>query len=82
MKFKPGRMLNDSSAFFGLGIVDLAGLGYLLVTVNQFLQPLGFEVFSFVIVAFFSLALIRIRNLGRKKVIRDSITYYFRRIRP
>lgn len=81
MRFKPGRTLNDSSSFFGLGIVDLAGLGYLLVTVNYFLQPLGLEAFSFVIAALFSLVLIRIRNLGRKKVIRDSITYFFRRVR-
>lgn len=81
MRFQPSRTLNESSSLFGLGIWDLAFLGYGLVLLNELLKPFGLESFSFLVTGLIFLVLIKLRVSGRKKIIRDFIIFKIRRLR-
>lgn len=78
--FKPSRVLNEFSGFMGLQVWDLAGVGYTLVISYQLLLPFGLEVLSFLISGLLGFLILQIRLSCRRKVIRDFISYYLRRI--
>lgn len=80
MRFQPSRTLNEPSSLMGLSIWDVAGLGYVLVLTNQALVPFGLDVISFVITGITALFIMKIRLTGRKKLIRDYVQFFIRRI--
>lgn len=77
---KTSRILNDESFFLGLSYTDISGLGIILLGLILFFKSIGFEnmlgalFISLVILCF----LIPIRMNFRRKIIRDSLFYFFR----
>ncbi len=76
---QPLRVLNEPPAFFGLSIMDLAGLGWCLVLSNSLLEPFGLGLLSLVITSFIAAAVGTLRLRYRRKIIRDSIRMFLRR---
>ncbi len=70
------RILNQRSGFLGLGVFDLAFLGYGLIVFHSLLSQIGLELLSFVIVGLISVMLIHIRLTKRPKYIRDFLKFY------
>lgn len=81
MKFTPSRTLNEPSTFMGLGILDLAGVGYFLVFSHQLLSNWNLELMAFIATASLTVILIKVRLGGRRKQIRDYIQFISKRIR-
>jgi hypothetical protein len=69
--------LNEKSGFMGLGVLDLAGLGYFLILTHSIFETMNLEIFSFLITGILAVILIQIRLTQRPKFIRDSLKYYF-----
>lgn len=76
---QPLRILNEPPAFFGLSIMDLAGLGWCLVLSQALLEPFGLGILSLVLTSFIAAAIATLRLRYRRKIIRDSIRMLFRR---
>jgi hypothetical protein len=74
---KTSRILNEKSGFMGLGVFDLAGIGYFLIITHSILEKINLEILSFFITAVLSIFLIQIRLTKRSKYIRDVLKYYF-----
>ena len=77
MSVRPSRFLNEKSGFMGLSVWDMAVLGYLLVLLQTFLGPLGFDWVSFSLTAFAGYLLVSIRLRRRRKTIRDFLLFQF-----
>ena len=75
MTKKPSRILNEQTTFLGLSVLDLAGLGYVLIISHSLLSKFKAELLSFVIVGFLLFLLIGIRSKYRAKTIRDYLTF-------
>lgn len=75
MTKKPSRILNEQTTFLGLTVLDLAGLGYVLIISHSLLSKIKMELFSFAIVGFLIFLLIGIRSKYRAKTIRDYLTF-------
>ena len=71
----PSRILNEKMGLFGLSVLDLAGIGYILIFSNQALSKFKLELLSFVIAGFAFVSLFTIRLKFRAKFIRDFISY-------
>ena len=74
---KTSRILNEKSGFMGLGVFDLAGIGYFLIITHSILGKINFEILSFFMTAILSILFIQIRLTKRPKYIRDILKYYF-----
>ena len=74
---KTSLILNEKSGFMGLGVFDLAGMGYFLIITHSLLEKVNLEILSFFISAVLSILLIQIRLTKRPKYIRDVLKYYF-----
>ena len=74
---KTSRILNEKSGFFGLGVLDLAGLGYFLILTHSIFEKMNLEILSFLITGILTVILIQIRLTQRQKFIRDFLKYYF-----
>ena len=77
---KSSRYLNERSNWFGLGVFDLASLGYLLILSFDSLSRWDLELFAFAVTGIAGLTLIQIRLAGRPKCIRDFLQFQFKRI--
>lgn len=75
MNYKPSRILNEQTTFIGLSVLDLAGLGYLLIITHSILSKANLELLSFAIVGFLFFILIGIRTKYRSKIIRDYLNF-------
>ena len=73
---KTSRILNEKSGFMGLGVFDLAGIGYFLIITHALLEKVNLEILSFFITFILSILLIQIRLTKRPKYIRDVLKYY------
>ncbi len=80
MKFKPSRILNESSNIMGLSTLDLGVLGYFLVFSFQFLKSFDLELLSFLVTAIIGISLLHLRLTHRPKVIRDWLVFRFRKV--
>ncbi len=74
---KTSRILNEKTGFMGLGVLDLAGLGYFLILTHTLFEKINLEIFSFMITGILTVMLIQIRLTQRPKFIRDFLKYYF-----
>lgn len=70
---QPLRILNEPPSFFGLSILDLAGLGWCLVISHAVLEPLGLGIISLLFTSFVAAALATLRIRYRRKIIRDAV---------
>lgn len=80
-KFKPSRILNEPNSIMGLKTWDICALVYFLMISYRVLQHFNLELFSFIITAFLTIALIHIRLTKRQKFLRDlakSVYWRFR----
>lgn len=73
---KTSRILNEKSGFMGLGVLDLAGLGYFLILTHTLFEKMNLEIMSFLITGVLTVLLIQIRLTQRPKFIRDLLKYY------
>lgn len=71
----PSRILNEKMSFLSLSVIDIAGLGYLLIVTHRLLEPFGVELISFVILGVSAATLISIRIKYRSKTIRDYLSF-------
>lgn len=71
----PSRILNEQTTFLGLSVLDLAGLGYMLIISHAILSNFKVELLSFVLVGFLLFLLIGIRSKYRAKIIRDYLAF-------
>lgn len=74
---KTSRILNEKSGFMGLGVLDLAGLGYFLILAHTIFEKIDLEILSFLFTGILTVILIQIRLTQRPKFIRDLLKYYF-----
>ena len=74
---KTSRILNEKSGFMGLGVLDLAGLGYFLILTHSIFEKMNLELLSFLFAGILTVILIQIRLTQRQKFIRDFLKYYF-----
>ncbi|MBC7457823.1 MAG: hypothetical protein H7235_06065 [Bdellovibrionaceae bacterium] len=70
------RLMNERTGFFGMSIVDLAGLGYFLIATHGLLGKVGLELFSFVLTSLLAILIIHVRITKRPHFMRDFIKYY------
>lgn len=75
MTKKPSRILNEQTTFLGLTVLDLAGLGYVLIITHSLLSKFNIELLSFALVGFLLFLLIGVRSKYRAKTIRDYLTF-------
>lgn len=73
MMVRPSRFLNEKSGFWGLSVVDLAGLGYTLVFLHPFFAARNLDLLAFVVVAVLGYFLVSLRLRHRPKTIRDFL---------
>lgn len=73
----PSRILNIKPGFLGLSIFDYSLLGYLLLLIHAALEPLGWELLSFLLTLICFIILVSIRVKFRPKVIRDYLAFIF-----
>lgn len=73
MNVRPSRFLNEKSGFWGLSVVDLAGLGYTLVFLHPVFASRGLDLFAFVVVGALGYLLVSLRLRHRPKTIRDFL---------
>lgn len=76
---KSSRYLNEKSTWFGLGVFDLAGLGYFLILTFELLERWNLGFASFIFTAILAFSLIQVRLSQRPKCIRDFIQFQFKR---
>lgn len=77
---KTSRVLNDESYFLGLSYNDISGAGIfllVLILIFKFLEIKNM-VWALVITIVILASLIPIRVSFRRKIIRDSLKYFFR----
>ena len=73
---KPSRILNDNTLFFGIDRNDLMGLG-LAFYFYQIILPTGLQGYAWFSTLITAVILIHIRLKWRRRIIRDSVRYYF-----
>lgn len=66
-----GRILNERGGFFGLSVVDLGVLAYVLIGANSVLGGWGLELLAFPVAGLVGAWLVSIRLRFRRKTIRD-----------
>lgn len=71
----PSRILNEQTTFLGLSVLDLAGLGYILIISHAILSRFQVELLSFILVGFLLFLLIGVRSRYRAKTIRDYLAF-------
>ncbi len=74
---QPLRILNERSGFFGLLVVDLAVLGWLLIFSHALLEKIQLGYLALLIAGFNAVVLIAVRLRYRRKIIRDTFRLIF-----
>ena len=77
MRVTPLRVLNENRRFFGLNMIDAAGLGVLFIIVDWLLMSTPYELLAFLTFILPLPVLIPIRMTMRRKIIRDSLFFFF-----
>lgn len=77
MKQTPSRILNEPSNVMGLTGSDILGLAVLFMLAQRALYIFGLEVFALLIAVPAGIALAMIRMKYRRKIIRDSLAYFY-----
>lgn len=77
MKKHPSRILNENSILLGLNQTDLLGVGCVFYVLQMIFHPFGLGIVSIILTAATGVGLICVRLNCRRKIIRDTIFYYF-----
>ena len=73
--FRPSRILNIKSNFFGLTLDDLLGLMFFYTIFQLLFSFLGLEILSIILTFIIALFLIPIRLKYRRGVVRDYFLF-------
>jgi hypothetical protein len=74
---RPARLLNDQRGVFGLGMGDFAAAIVLFVLLSAALEETPFAILSLPLSIVALAALSPIRLTQRRKIIRDTLRFYF-----
>jgi len=77
---KPSRILNDESFTLGLDRNDIMALAVVFSIGQVIFKAIGFEYLSLFATVTVGLALVGIRLRYRRKIIRDTVKYYYYRL--
>ena len=77
MKQQPSRILNEPSNFMGLTTADIMGLSVIFMLLQKFLYIFGIEFLAIVFTLVFAIFLSIVRMRYRRKIIRDSVKYFY-----
>lgn len=77
---KPSRVLNDDNLFFGLDRNDIMAIGVVFYLVQMVLSIFSLEGFSLIFTGIGAIILMQIRLKFRRKIIRDTLRYFFVKI--
>jgi hypothetical protein len=77
MKQQPSRILNEPSNFMGLTTADIMGLSVVFMLFQRLLYFFGLEFLAIIITLIAAVFLSVIRMKYRRKIIRDSLKYYY-----
>lgn len=80
MKQQPSRILNEPSNFMGLTTADIMGLSVVFMVFQRGLYFFGLEFLAIIITLVAAIILSIIRMRYRRKIIRDSIKYFYYRL--
>jgi hypothetical protein len=74
---KTSRILNDESLILGLDRNDLMGLAAVYFVTQNFFSIWGKDYLSVVVTIFSAIGLMNIRLKYRRKIIRDTLRYFY-----
>lgn len=77
MKQIPSRVLNEPSNIMGLISTDILAISGVFVISQRLLYYVGLEIFAILIAFVLAIGLSVVRMKYRRKIIRDSIIYFF-----
>lgn len=76
-QIEPSKILNQPNAVLGVEIKDLLASIALLISLSALFQPLGCDWIALLAVGVFFAVMVPVRLSNRRKIVRDSLRYYF-----